>query len=139
MAGNSAGNLRPLDLAGLVRALEARVKALELQASVRPVFFITDATSTSSTTFTRMAWSSFPRSGSSVTVDVSVSGGTGCELQLRADGTQIAAATVTSSGTVTLQGFLAEGWAFGARKVVEVQAKVSSGTATIAVVGAWHR
>ncbi|MER5322328.1 hypothetical protein [Streptosporangium roseum] len=138
MARSSEGSE---DLVKIVQDLRDRVRRLELLSSVRAVSFVTQSSSASSSTFARMAWSSFPRSGSSLTVDVSVtlSGAANCELQLRADGTQIGAATVTSSGTVTLQGFLPEAWVFGARKVVEVQAKVPGGSAAIAVVGAWHQ
>lgn len=135
-------SLQPANLAKSLREMDARLKRLELEVSVRPVFLIATVTDTTSTTFGRIAWSSFPRSGSSLTVDVSVTlsgGASSCDLQLRADGTQIGAATVTSSGTVTLTGFLPSTWAFGARKVVEVQAKVPGGTAALAVVGAWHR
>ncbi|GAB2468459.1 hypothetical protein GCM10027187_40820 [Streptosporangium sandarakinum] len=137
----AAGDLQQADLVRIISDLQARVKALELQAGVRSVTFVSAASSTSSTTLTRMAWTTFPRSGSSVTVDVSVtlSGASSCEVQLRADGTQIDSQTVTASGVVTVSGFLPEGWAFGARKVVDVQAKVGSGSATVAVVGGWHR
>ncbi|MER5649587.1 hypothetical protein [Streptosporangium sp. NPDC002524] len=140
MAKNNAGDLSRAHLATLVRDLQARVKSLELQIGVRAVTFVTDTTSASGTTYARMAWSSLPRSGSTLTVDVSVTlSGASCDVQLRADGTQIGVATVTTSGTVTLTGFLPPAWEFGSRKVVDVQARVPSGSATVALVGAWHR
>ncbi|GAA2691835.1 hypothetical protein [Nonomuraea recticatena] len=141
MAKISPGDLQQTDLVRIISDLMARVKALELQAGVRSVTFVADSTSTSSTTLTRMAWTTFPRSGSSVTVDVSVtlSGATSCEVAVRADGTQIGSRTVTGSGVVTVSGFLPPAWAFGARKVVDVQVKVNSGSAAVAVVGGWHR
>jgi hypothetical protein len=137
----SAGDLQQADLVRIISDLQARVKALELQAAVRSVSFVPVLDTVSSTTLTRVAWTMFPRSGSSVTVDVSLtlSGATSAEVQLRADGTQIDTKTVTASGTVTVSGFLPAGWAFGARKIVDVQVKVNTGSAAVAVVGGWHR
>ncbi|WP_449060590.1 hypothetical protein [Planomonospora algeriensis] len=141
MAKIQAGDLQQADLVRVISDLQARVKALELQASVRSVTFVPVLESTSSTTLTRAAWTTFPRSGSSVTVDVSItlSEATSCQVQLRADGIQIDTVNATASGVVTVSGFLPETWAFGARKVADVQVRVNSGSATVAVVGGWHR
>ncbi|GAA4209433.1 hypothetical protein GCM10022252_75970 [Streptosporangium oxazolinicum] len=141
MAGTGAGDLRAADLVGVVQNLLNRVKALELAAAVRAVTFVADASSTSSASYVRMAWSSFARSGSQLAVNVSLtlSGATSVDLQLRADGTQIGVANATGSGTVVLSGFLPASWDFGAHKTVEVQARVNAGSVTVAVVGASHR
>ncbi|MGW2220486.1 hypothetical protein ACWCSD_36350 [Nonomuraea sp. NPDC001684] len=141
MAKITAGDLQQADLVRTLSDLMARVKALELGAAVRSIPFVATLTDTSSTTLTRAAWTTFPRSGSQVTADVSLtlSGATSAEVQLRADGTQIDTKTVTASGTVTVSGFLPASWAFGTRKVVDVQVKVNAGSAAVAVVGGWHR
>ncbi|MFG6197731.1 hypothetical protein [Nonomuraea sp. JJY05] len=141
MAKIAAGDLQQTDLVRIISDLQARVKALELQAAVRTVPFVLVLATVTSTTLTRVAWTTFPRSGSAVTADVSLtlSGASSAEVQLRADGTQIDSRTVTASGTVTVSGFLPATWAFGARKVVDVQVKVNAGSAAVAVVGGSHR
>lgn len=141
MAKLTPGDLQQADLVRSYRDLQARVKALELAAGVRTLTFVPVLTSTSSTTLTRFAWTNFPRSGSTVTVEVSLtlSGASSAEVQLRADGVQIISKTVTASGTVTVEGFLPPGWAFGTRKTVDVQVRVNAGSAAVAVVNATHR
>ncbi|WP_435191730.1 hypothetical protein [Nonomuraea sp. bgisy094] len=108
---------------------------------MRALTMATTLTSTSSTTLTRIAWTSFPRWGSTVSVDVVVtlSSATSFDVLLTADGTQIDLKTITASGTVTVSGFLLPAWAFGARKVVEVLVKVNSGSPSVAGVNAAHR
>ncbi|WP_431894531.1 hypothetical protein [Nonomuraea sp. bgisy101] len=105
-----------------------------MEAQVRALTMATTLTSTSSTTLTRIAWASFPRWGSTVSVDVVVtlSSATSFDVLLTADGTQIDLKTITASGTVTVSGFLLPAWAFGARKVVEVLVKVNSGSPSVA-------
>ncbi|MFI6541527.1 hypothetical protein ACIBHY_54375 [Nonomuraea sp. NPDC050547] len=139
MSQIKAGDQRLHDLVALVKDLQGRVKKLELQIGMRGVTFSTQVTSVSGTTFEVVAWSVFPRSGSSLAVDVTVGGA--LEVQLAVDGVAIGTRTATAAGTVTVSGFLADGWKFGDRKRVEVRARRTSGSGEVAVtvLGAWHR
>lgn len=142
MTGRGSGDLQQANLVTVVQDLLNRVKALELQVAVRAITFVADLSSTSSTSFTRVAWSSFTRSGSQLSVQVSLTlsgGASSVEVQLKANGTQIAAATTSISGTVSVSGFLPANWDFGTNKQVEVHARVNTGSVGIAVVGASHK
>ncbi|SDH69158.1 hypothetical protein SAMN05421505_12097 [Sinosporangium album] len=142
MAGRGSGDLRDSDLVRLVRELRDRVKTLELQAASRVVPFIAESTSTGSASYTRMAWSSFPRSGSSLSADVVValSGASSVDVQLRADGVEVGVVAVSVSGAVSVGGFLPSTWPFGDRRIVDVRVKANGGgSVDVAVVGAWHR
>ncbi|MEU4231175.1 hypothetical protein AB0F17_43360 [Nonomuraea sp. NPDC026600] len=134
-----ASDQRLHDLVALVKDLQARVKRLELQIGMRGVTFSTQATSVSGTSFEVAAWSVFPRSGSSLAVDVTVGGV--LEVQLAVDGVAIGTKTSTAAGTITVSGFLAASWKFGDRKRVEVRARRTSGSGAVSVtvLGAWHR
>ncbi|MEU6713035.1 hypothetical protein ABZ897_16255 [Nonomuraea sp. NPDC046802] len=139
MSQIKASDQRLHDLVALVKDLQARVKKLELQVGMRGVTFSTQATSVSGTSFEVVAWSVFPRSGSSLAVDVTV--GAALEVQLAVDGVAIGTKTATAAGTITVSGFLASSWTFGDRKRVEVRARRTSGSGGVAVtvLGAWHR
>ncbi|MFI6637198.1 hypothetical protein ACIBI7_50655 [Nonomuraea fuscirosea] len=134
-----ASDQRLHDLVALVKDLQARVKKLELQIGMRGVTFSTQATSVSGTSFEVVAWSVFPRSGSSLAVDVTVGGA--LEVQLAVDGVAIGTKTSTAAGTITVSGFLPSTWTFGARKRIDVRARRTSGSGSVSVtvLGAWHR
>ncbi|MET8006191.1 hypothetical protein [Nonomuraea glycinis] len=123
----------------IIKDLQARVKSLELKVGMRAVTFSALAASVSTTSFTAVAFTVIPRSGSSLAVDVNVAGA--AEVQLTVEGVSIGAATAAAAGTVTVSGFLPASWAFGDRKRVEVQARRTSGTGAlaVAVLSAWHR
>ncbi|MEU4703405.1 hypothetical protein [Nonomuraea dietziae] len=135
----NAGDQRLLDLVAIVRDLQARVKKLELAVEMRAVTFSAQVSSVSSTAFEVVAWSVFPRSGSSLAVDVTVGGP--LEVQITVDGVPIGTKAAAAAGTVTVSGFLADTWKFGDRKRVEVKARRPSGSGgvTVTVLGAWHR
>ncbi|MEU4513183.1 hypothetical protein AB0G05_27115 [Nonomuraea wenchangensis] len=139
MSQIKASDQRLHDLVALVKDLQGRVKRLELQVGMRGVTFSTQATSVSGTSFETVAWSVFPRSGSSLAVDVTVGGA--AEVQLTVEGVPIGAKTAAAAGTVTVSGFLADSWKFGDQKRVEVRARRTSGSGTLAVtvLGARHR
>ncbi|MFD9947730.1 hypothetical protein ACFWYW_56830 [Nonomuraea sp. NPDC059023] len=139
MSRINPGDLSLKDLVRYVQDLRARVSALELQSRLRTVTFAAEVTSVSGTSYETVAWSVFPRSGSSLAVDVTVGGP--LEVQATVDGVPIASGSAAAAGTVTLHGFLPETWAFGARKRVEVRARrpSGSGAVTVTALGAWHR
>lgn len=145
--GQRIGDLRQADLVTIINDLMGRVAALERQAGLRALTLVSLGVTLgqTSTSFQRMAWTSFPRSGSQVSVDVSVNlaGASSMDVQLRADGAQIDTKNVTASGIVTLSGFLSASWPFGGRREVDVQAKLNTPTAsassTVAIVAAAHR
>jgi hypothetical protein len=134
-----ASDQRLHDLVALVKDLQARVKKLELQIGMRGITFAEQATQVSGTTFETVAWSVFPRSGSSLAVDVTVGGA--LEVQIAVDGVAIGTKTATAAGTISVSGFLADTWKFGDRKRVDVRARRTSGSGavTVTVLGAWHR
>ncbi|TMR22064.1 hypothetical protein ETD86_12920 [Nonomuraea turkmeniaca] len=140
MARINAGDLTQKTLVEYVLDLRARVKALELQVGMRAVTFSPLLTAVSGTAFETVAFTVFPRSGSSLAVDVNASAA--LEVQATVDGIPIGpAATTSAAGAVTLQGFLPDTWAFGDRKRVEIKARRPSGTGsvTVTVLGGWHR
>ncbi|MGW0485783.1 hypothetical protein [Nonomuraea sp. NPDC003214] len=139
MSRINTSDLGRQDLERWVMDLRARVKRLEMELGMRTVTFSTEAPSVSGTSYTTIAFTVFPRSGSSLAVDVAVGGA--LEAQATVDGVPFATGSVTAAGTITLMGFLPQTWAFGDRKRVEVQARrpSGSGTVTATIVGATHR
>lgn len=139
MSRISAGDPRLQDLLAYINDLRTRVKRLELAAETRTVTFAATAPEVSSTSYSAFAYTVFPRSGSTLAVDVAVGGA--LEVQAVVDGQVIATGSSSGTGTVTLQGFLPGGWEFGERRRVEVQARrpSGSGAVSVVVVGASHR
>ncbi len=144
---NKIGDLQSADLIRIVEDLRARLAMVEMKLGIRAMTLVSDGVTLgqTSTSYVRMAWTSFLRSGSKVTVDVHVTlaGAASMDVQLRADGVQIDAKNVTASGTITLSGFLQDTWAFGERKELDVQGKLNTPTGSasgkIAVLGAAQR
>ncbi|MFI9845075.1 hypothetical protein ACIHFD_49210 [Nonomuraea sp. NPDC051941] len=139
MSRINTGDLQQKDLVQWVMDLRARVKALELKIGERTVTFSPLATQVSGTSFETIAFSVFPRSGSSLAVDVTVGGP--LEVQTAVDGVPIGTASATAAGTVSVSGFLPESWNFGDRRRVEVRARrpSGSGAVTATALGGWHR
>ncbi|MFG1976967.1 hypothetical protein ACGFJC_47210 [Nonomuraea fuscirosea] len=140
MAGKiNTNDLGRKDLEAWVMDLRARVAQLELQVGTRTVTFVPLLASVATTSFEAVAFTVFPRSGSTLAVDV-VTGGA-LEATAIADGVSIATGSVIAAGTITLQGFLPETWPYGERRRVEVRCRRTSGSGAVSavVVGAWHR
>ncbi|MET7335905.1 hypothetical protein [Nonomuraea sp. NPDC005650] len=134
------GNLNEVHLVQWIKDLRARVERLELQIGMRAITFSPLAASVSGTAFESVAFTVFPRSGSSLAVDVNVGGA--LEVQATVDGVPLGPSVSSSgAGTVTVTGFLPETWAFGDRKRVEVRARRPSGSGAVSAValGGWHR
>jgi hypothetical protein len=139
MAKINTSDLGQKNLEDWIMDLRARVDVLELQVGTRPVTFAAQAASVSGTVFEAVAFTWFPRSGSTLAVDVATGGE--LEAQATVDGAPIATGQVNAAGVITLSGFLPASWAFGDRKRVEIRARrlSGSGAVTAVVVGASHR
>ncbi|WP_433357800.1 hypothetical protein ACQP25_44435 (plasmid) [Microtetraspora malaysiensis] len=140
MADNGIGDLNPNNLLKELTRLRRRVAALEAQARVMPLTMVLDGRTLGSadTSYVRLAWTTFPRSGAKPSVDlhVTLSGAVSLDLALRAAGSEIGAVTVTGTGPVALTGYLPDGWEYGERAQLDVYGKLNSpsGSASGSVV-----
>lgn len=124
------GDLRPGDLVEKLRRLEERVAALERRVNAQAVVMVSDGVTLGPghTSYTRLAWSSFPRSGSLIRVEVNVTltGASSVDLALWTEGVEIATVNITGSGTAALNGFLPDSWQFGDRRRLELYGRLNN-------------